>query len=239
MIPCYDIPACPVPENKKRSKSSYEMNVIKINESEVSKVISEAIRVIRKGGIVAFPTETFYGLGVRYDDTYALKNLYELKQRPAEKAMPLIIGGADVLPLVARSVNALAENIMAKFWPGPLTILFPARENLSEYITAGTGKVAVRIPGSSFSLDLARSLQTPVTATSANISGQPPACSPGEIIEYFDTGIDLLVDGGMTRGGLPSTIVDISEKEISILRPGAVSSEEILRSVRHLKQGLV
>ncbi len=204
------------------------MKVIRISEVGTQEAVSQASQVIEGGGIVAFPTETFYGLGVKYNHIGALTRLYGMKQRPKKKAIPLIIGDRKSLPLISSSVSSMAERLMTRFWPGPLTILFRAREGLSEFVTAGTGKVAVRIPGESFALDLARSLEFPVTATSANISGAPSADSADEVIRYFQSGLDLLIDGGKTPGGEPSTIIDSTGKEILILRQGAVSAEEIM-----------
>ncbi len=201
------------------------MKLMKISET----AITAARKVIEDGGIVAFPTETFYGLGVKYNDPGALKRLYEIKQRPREKAMPLIIGDKKTLALITPSVLNTAKKLMNGFWPGPLTILFEAIKDLSEFITAGTGKAAVRIPGDSFALDLAKSLEFPVTATSANISGKPTADNPDDVIGYFGDGVDLVIDGGKSTGGGASTIVDVTGEGIIILRPGAISSKELYR----------
>lgn len=204
------------------------MKIIRISEVGTEKAVSEAGKAIRQGGIVAFPTETFYGLGVRYDDISALKRLYDLKQRPKEKAMPLIIGSREALGLVASSVSSIEEELIKRFWPGPLTILFTAKKELSEFVSADTGSVAVRIPGRSFALDMIQSLPFPVTSTSANISGMPAADSPDDVVKYFDGRLDLLIDGGKTPGGMPSTIVAVKDEQITILRKGAVPAEEIL-----------
>ena len=205
----------------------FEMRIIKISKTKIREVINEAVRTIEEGGIVAFPTETFYGLGVKYNDTSALRRLYEIKHRPMEKAMPLIIGDKKTLVLISHSISIVAEKLIERFWPGPLTLLINARKDLPEFITAGTGKAAVRVPGESFALEFARQLEFPVTATSANISGKPPADNPEDVIRYFGDRVDLIIDGGITPGGKPSTIVDVTGKEIKILRPGAVPSEEI------------
>lgn len=204
------------------------MEVIRISDAGTEKAVAAAARVIREGGIVAFPTETFYGLGVKYNNVDALKRLYEIKQRPKEKAMPLIIGSRQSLDLVARSVSSIEEELLARFWPGPLTILFTARKELSEYVSAETGNVAVRIPGRSFALDLIQTLPFPVTSTSANISGMPAADNPDDVIRYFGDQLDLLIDGGKTPGGAPSTIVAIRDSEIAIVRKGAIPAEKIL-----------
>lgn len=207
------------------------MLVMKVSEVGRTRAVVEACRIIKEGGIVAFPTETFYGLGVKYDNISALKKLYEIKKRPKEKAMPLIIGDMNMLSMVAASVSDIAQKLMHKFWPGPLTLLLNAREYLSEFITGEAGMVAVRVPGESFALALARALEFPITATSANISGTSPADTPGNVVRHFGESLDLLIDGERTPGGLPSTIVDVTGDEVKIMRPGVIPDEEILEFV--------
>lgn len=205
------------------------MNIIRISEDTVDDAIQKASAVIRAGGIVAFPTETFYGIGAHYADEKALGRIYALKQRSAEYALPLLIGSKRQLNLLTPSIHDVAAKMMNRFWPGPLTILFPAKNNLHHFITAGTGKVAVRMPGTSFALRLAQFLEIPFTATSANISGMPSAEQADQVSRYFKNGIDLLIDGGKTSGGQPSTIVDIVNNEVVIVRQGMISKEDVLR----------
>jgi L-threonylcarbamoyladenylate synthase len=208
------------------------MIIKKVSEVGITEAIAQAARIIEQGGIVAYPTETFYGLGVKYNNDYALKRLYEIKQRPRERAMPLIIGNKEILRCIVSSTGTIALKLMDTFWPGPVTLLFAGRADLSEFITAGTGKVAVRIPGESFALDLVRSLEFPITATSANISGMLPADNPDDVVRYFNDSLDLLVDTGRTAGGSPSTLVDVTDEELKILRSGAISSEEIFKNLK-------
>jgi len=198
---------------------------IKVNELNLAQVLHYTADMLKKGGIIAYPTETFYGLGAKFDMEDSLKKLYDIKQRPEEKAMPLIIGNKELLTVITASMNKTAVSLMDRFWPGPLTLIFPAKENLSEYITAGTHKVAVRIPGESFALYLAITASFPITATSANLSGTSPAQDAETVIRYFGDKIDLIIDGGTTSGGLPSTIVDVTGDEIKLLREGAVKKE--------------
>jgi L-threonylcarbamoyladenylate synthase len=200
-------------------------------EKQAAEALRAASRVISRGGIAAVPTETFYGLCARYDDPAALERLYALKGRPRNRAMPLIIGDAGMVGLVAAQVTGPAQRLIRKFWPGPLTLLLDAREDLPQLITAGSGKVAVRVPGASFALDLARSIGIPLTATSANISGLPPAESAEEVLRHFGDGPDIVVDGGKTSGGMPSTIVEIKDGQVKIVRPGKITEEEVLRAV--------
>jgi len=203
------------------------MVILKLMEDNLDELVNRAIDVIVSGGIVAYPTETFYGLGVRFDNDDSLKRLYEIKKRPIEKAMPLIIGDISWLSYIVdnewlRSIPEEVERLMKTFWPGPLTLLMPVRSGLSDFITAEDRTVAVRIPGDSFALHLARKIGLPITATSANISGMPPADDAEQVLEYFMTSLDLLIDGGKTPGGLPSTIVDASGNVLRVVRQGAV-----------------
>ncbi|MFH1014503.1 MAG: L-threonylcarbamoyladenylate synthase [Nitrospirota bacterium] len=196
---------------------------IKISENNLADVLKKAVAVLNDGGIVAYPAETFYGLGVKFDKEASLRKLYELKKRPKEKPMPLIIGSRASLSMIAVSVNEIAESLMDKFWPGPLTLLLKAKKGLSPYLTAGTGRIAVRIPGESAALYLVREAGFPITATSANPSGMPPAEDADAVIRYFGGEIDMVIDGGRTAGGLPSTIADATEKRIKIVREGVIT----------------
>jgi len=203
----------------------FSMLILKLNATNLVRVLRDAVETLKAGGIVAYPTETFYGLGAKFDIEEALKKIYELKQRPDEKAIPLIIGNKELLSAITASVSNIAESLMNRFWPGPLTLILPAKENLSEFITGGTNTVAVRIPGESFALNLAKTANFPITATSANVSGTSPAQNAETVMSCFGDTIDLIIDGGTTPGGLPSTIVDATESEIRIMRDGVIKKE--------------
>jgi L-threonylcarbamoyladenylate synthase len=208
-----------------------------LDKDKIDEALSKAVDILRKGGIIAYPTETFYALGVKCDLPRSLKRLYELKKRPREKAMPVIIGRRTALsgivsPECLEHIPPFVQTFMDRFWPGPLTLLFPAQEGLPEDLTAGTGMIAVRMPGESFALRLAHHAGFPITATSANLSGTPPADSAEMVIHYFDKGIDLVIDGGRTPGGLPSTIVDVSGGKVVIVREGAITRDEIEQHVQ-------
>jgi L-threonylcarbamoyladenylate synthase len=203
------------------------MEIVRIDERDMEQAIHAAIEVLENSGLIAFPTETFYGLGVKFDVESTLKRLYDLKHRPKDKAMPLIIGKNTLLPRIASIVSKKAANLMDKFWPGPLTLILPAQEGISEFITAGTQKVAVRIPGKSFALQLAKAASFPITATSANISGHPPAQNAETVRSYFGDAVDLIIDGGPAPGGLPSTIVDVTGDSMKILRAGVIRKESL------------
>lgn len=203
------------------------MLVIKVSEFSMERTLRKTADILLSGGIVAYPTETFYALGVKFDLEESLKRLYDIKQRPQEKALPLIIGDKKLLSSLSSSVNRTAVSLMDRFWPGPLTLVFPALGNLSDYVISGAHTVAVRIPGESFALRLAKTAQFPFTATSANVSGRPPAADAETVIGYFNDTIDLIIDGGKTPGGFPSTIVDVTGETVRILREGVIKKENM------------
>jgi len=207
------------------------MPLLRLNEKNVTHALHRAVDVLMQGGIVAYPTETFYGLGVKFDIDDSLERLHDIKQRPRDKALPVIIGSRELLPALVSSINDTAEYLMKKFWPGPLTLILPAKDNLSHYITGGTCTVAVRIPGESFALRLAESAFFPVTATSANISGEPPAQDAETVLKYFGDSVNLVIDGGTAKGTLPSTIVDVTGENLHIVREGTIKSGVLLNAL--------
>jgi L-threonylcarbamoyladenylate synthase len=154
--------------------------------------------------------------------------------------MPVIIGrradlSAIVSPEWLAHIPPFTQSLMDRFWPGPLTLLIPAKKGLPEYLTADTGMIAVRMPGESFALQLAKHAGFPVTATSANLSGTPSADRAGMVLHYFGEGVDLVIDGGQTPGGLPSTIVDVTGARVSIVREGVITRGEIERFISQVR----
>jgi len=191
---------------------------------EVSaKTIKEAVEVLNSGGMVGYPTETFYGIAVRYDNEAALERLSALKGRPGHKPFSLIAGSIDIVRALAYEFSPAAVVLMTKHWPGPLTLILSGREGLSEYI-APKGTIAVRVPGPSPALELARAAGFAITATSANPSGELPASDAETVREYFretsGDGLDIILDGGHAPGGLASTLVDTTGQRPVILRQG-------------------
>jgi len=203
------------------------MKVLSYTKESLDDIITKASGVLSKGGIIAYPTESFYALGVLASDDEALKRLFELKGRPPEKPLPLIVGDTDVLLSVAQNIPDQARNLIEHFWPGPLTLVFKARKAVSRLLTGGTGNVAVRIPGDSAALYLARAIRAPMTATSANPSAKSPAETAKEVSDYFGERVDLIIDAGRSPGGKPSTIVDVTDVPLRILREGRVSLQDL------------
>ena len=192
---------------------------------------TEAALAIRAGRVVAYPTETFYGLAVDPFNDAAIERLFTLKGRPADAPVSVIVADRVMLDLVAEEVPPGAERLMKRFWPGPLTIVFRARAGLPHRLTAGTGKVGVRIPGSPVAVKLLETAGMPLTATSANPSGRPPASTPGEVRAYFGPSLDVLIDGGALAAKAPSTVVDVTGPGVRVLREGAVAVEDITSAI--------
>jgi L-threonylcarbamoyladenylate synthase len=201
------------------------MKIIKYSEKDRDFIIKEAIAVLRRGGIVSYPTESFYALGVMAEDKGAVEKIYALKHRPADKPLPVIVGDLSTLQSVVRAIPGQAQSLIDKFWPGPLTLVFEAQSNLSELLTGSTGKVAVRIPGESVALYIAKEAGFPITATSANISAMAPAVDAKSVRKYFDDSLDLIINGANAPGGKSSTIVDITVSPPVVLRKGSIVIE--------------
>jgi len=193
------------------------------------RVVTEALRVLREGGIVAYPTETFYGLAVDARSRAACDRLFELKGRPQERALPCIVSGVPQLEAVSRDLGKAALLLARRFWPGPLTLVVEARPGLAA--SSAEGGIAVRASGLRLARDLAEGLGAPVTATSANRSGSPPATTAEEVLSQLGSELDLLLDGGPCPGGLPSTIVDVRNTPPRLVRKGRVPFEEVERAI--------
>ncbi len=189
--------------------------------------IVTAVRVLRAGGLVAFPTDTVYGVGALVFDEHAVQSIYEAKDRPDDKAIPVLLGDAADLPQVALELSDSADRLAEAFWPGPLTIVVRRHPSLPLAVSA-TETDGVRVPDH----QLARRLLIaagPMAVTSANISGQPSPNTASEVLRQLGGRIGLILDGGITPGGVPSTVVDCTALEPVILRQGPISLEEIRR----------
>ena len=180
--------------------------------------------VIRAGGIIAFPTDTFYGLGADPRNREAVRRLFRIKGRPADQPILILLPDADAAAEWAARVGPDAARLMERFWPGPLTILFPANAEVLQELTAGSGKIGLRVPGSAVTRSLLRAVGTALTGTSANRSGKPSPRTADEVIDGLGDTVDLVVDGGEAEATLPSTVVDVSGPEPVIIREGAVGS---------------
>ena len=191
--------------------------------------IEQALRILRAGGMAAFPTDTVYGVGALAFDGPAVESIYAAKDRPVEKAIPILIADADDLDKVAVDVPPMARILAARFWPGPLTLVVPKQPTLPEAISATT-TVAVRIPDHPVARALLRAAG-PMAVTSANLSGQPSPVEAEEVLRQLNGRIPLVLDGGATPGGVPSTLVDCLGAEPVLLREGPLTKEQILAAL--------
>jgi L-threonylcarbamoyladenylate synthase len=182
--------------------------------------IAEAAERLRQGAVIAFPTDTLYGVGARARDPLAVERLYRAKQRPVGQPMVWLVTGKRQVEADA-VVNEAAAELMRRFWPGPLTLVLPAR-------TAPQGStIAVRAPNHEVALSLLRALGEPIASSSANTAGRPPPVDADQVIAGMEGRIDLVLDSGRCQIGQPSTILDLSVAEPRILREGAIPREEL------------
>jgi len=194
-------------------------------------LINEAALVIINGGVISFPTRHLYGLGADAFNTDAVNRVFEIKQRPDDKPLLVLIDKQYDLTRLVRNVPYAATCIMKRFWPGAVTIVFKAKDALPANLTAGTDRIGVRMPEHPVALALTNAVQGPITATSANITD----CSGCSLISDLDLKItdklDLIIDAGALKGGVGSTVVDVTEGSPKILREGAVSKKDIFAAV--------
>jgi L-threonylcarbamoyladenylate synthase len=184
--------------------------------------LAEAAGVIRAGGLVAFPTETFYGLGANALDAAAVARVFHAKGRPADKPLLVLVDSLAMAETIVAAVPPGARALMARYWPGPLTIILPARSHLPEALTGGTGTVGVRISIHPLAQALVREAGVPVTAPSANPHGRPSPRTAEAVRAGLRALVDLVLDGGTTPGGPPSTLVDATAVPMRVVRAGAV-----------------
>ena len=192
--------------------------------------IQHALTILKHGGIVAFPTDTVYGLGAPAFDNAAIESIYSAKNRPIEKGIPILIGNMDNIDKVAENIPDMAIRFAARFWPGPLTCILPKKPTLPPAISA-TPTVAVRIPKHQDAITLLKAAG-PMAVTSANISGQPSPSTAEEVYDQLKGRIPLILDGGKTPGGIPSTLVDCTGEKPIILREGPISLGQLLEILK-------
>jgi len=192
--------------------------------------IAQAARILTAGGLVAFPTDTVYGVGAHAFDAEAIERLYAAKERPRDKAIPVLLAAAADLPLVTREVPSIAHRLADAFWPGALTLVLPRHPALPAILTAGGDSVAVRVPDHPLVRALVAALGAPLAATSANLSGRPSPDTAEEVATQLGGRVDLILDGGPCPGGVPSTVLDLTLDPPRVLRAGPVT-EAALRAV--------
>jgi len=204
--------------------------IISINHSQPEPLlIHEIVQAIRDGKVVAYPTETFYGFGVDVSQETAIKRLFDLKRRDYGNPIAVIVADQEMLYTVVHDVPETAKTLMEIFWPGPLTILFQTTDKISRQLTTNTGKIGIRVSSDPIAASIVKEMGRPLTTTSANLSGHPPSFSAQDVIHYFGDKIDYIVDVGELPPSLGSTVVDVSEEKIVLIREGVLKAESIFK----------
>lgn len=193
-------------------------------------VIAEAVAVLKAGQVVAYPTETLYGLAVDVTSDRAVKHLYDLKRRDYGLPVAILVADIPMLQDYVTRIPAPARNLMKQFWPGPLTILFEAGAGISKGLMTNTGKIGIRISSHPVATALVRAFGKPLTTTSANLSGYPPSLQVKHVLKYFHDKLDCAIDGGECQPSRGSTVVDVSDETMAIIREGAILSDCVIRA---------
>ena len=205
--------------------------VLKIGKNNFEDTISRAAHILKKGGTVAFPTETVYGLGADALNPAAVLKIFEAKGRPADNPLIVHIASMDSLDKIATDIPPIAFELMDAFWPGPLTLVLKRRSAVPDITTGGLDTVAVRMPDNPVALALIKEAGTPLAAPSANTSGRPSPTTAEHVKSDLSGRIDAVIDGGAVEVGVESTVLDITSDVPVILRPGGVGLEDIKKHV--------
>jgi L-threonylcarbamoyladenylate synthase len=207
--------------------------ILKIDEdNSEERILTRTAEILADGGIIAYPTETFYGLGADATNQKAIEKIFTVKGRDFKNPISLIIGQEDDIHSLVQDIPESARKLMTAFWPGALTIVFSAANNVSPLLTAGSGKIGLRVSSHPIALRIVQKLKRPLTATSANLSGSPECSRASEVAEQIGDKIDAIVDLGDTPGAKGSTIIDVTCDPPVILREGAISRNTIEKYVK-------
>ena len=195
-------------------------------------MLEKASELIKQGKIVVFPTETVYGMGTNGLDEDAVKKLYKVKQRPLDKPISLLVANMEMVNQIVKDITETEYKIMEQFFPGPLTIILKKKDIVPNIVTAGQDTVGVRMPSGEIARRLVEIAGVPIAAPSANISGEPSGIDIQEIKDQFAGKVDYFIDGGKSELGLASTIVQVVDEKIQILRQGSITLEEIEEKIK-------
>lgn len=202
--------------------------ILKVDaDNSEERILSKAVEILANGGIIAYPTETFYGLGADATNEKAIEKIFAAKGRDFKNPISLIIDHTDDIYPLVQNVPQTAKKLMAAFWPGALTIVFLAANNVSPLLTAGSGKIGLRVSSHPIARGIVQKLKRPLTATSANLTGAPECTRASEVAEQIGDKIDTIVDWGKTQGGKASTLIDVTCNPPVILREGTISRKII------------
>jgi len=195
--------------------------------ASIQQQVEQAIIILKRGGIVACPTDTVYGVGAAINIERAVERVYQIKGRPHSRALPILLADKSEIAEVAKAVPPLAWRLADRFLPGALTIVLPKADSVSDIVTGGLKTIAVRIADHPIPIAIVRGLGVPIVGTSANLSGSPSALTAEEVRAQLGDRVDMIIDGGRCPGGWESTIIDLTGETPLILREGPISSEEL------------
>jgi len=193
--------------------------------------LEKSAQIIKKGGIVVFPTETVYGIGTNGLDKLAIKKLYEVKQRPENKPISLLVSSIKMVERLAKDITEMEYKIMKRFFPGPLTIILKKKDIVPDVVTANSDTIGIRMPANDIAIKLIEYAGVPIATPSANISGHLSGTNINQIIGEFGNLVDCYIDGGESKIGIGSTIVQVVDNEPVILRQGLITAEDIKKSI--------
>lgn len=199
---------------------------IDLKEKDFTK-LEEPAQIIKNGGIVVFPTETVYGIGANALNAEAVKKIYEIKKRPLSKPITLLVNSIDMIERVAKDITPFEYAIIKEFFPGPLTIILQKKDVVSDIVTANGTTVGVRMPANEIALELIKRAGVPLATPSANISDKPSKTNIKDVMSDFPEGVDCFIDGGESKIGVASTIVQVIDGVPHILRQGIITDEQI------------
>lgn len=204
---------------------------VKITEENKKDVLDKAGKIIKNGGLVVFPTETVYGLGANVFDDNALSKIFIAKGRPSDNPLIVHISEQSQLKELVNNVSPLQQKLIDNFWPGPLTIIFEKKENVSNIVSGGLNTIAIRMPSDIFACELINVSGVPISAPSANTSGRPSGTLGEDIYKELNGKVDMIIEAGESKIGVESTVLKINDNQILVLRPGAVTKEMIEKVV--------
>lgn len=195
----------------------------------IQESVERGVSILKKGGIVAYPTDTVYGLGAGAGLPQAIERIYSVKERPMNMPLPLLLADVSQITEIAETVPPVAWSLIHSFLPGALTLVLPKSSSIPDIITAGGTTIAIRIPAHPIPIALIKGLGTPIVGTSANLSGRPSPLTAEEVYSQLGDKVDLIIDGGRCPGGKESTVVDVTGETPLVLREGAIPREEVER----------
>lgn len=200
-------------------------------KDNIKNQVDKAVAILKEDGIVAYPTDTVYGLGAAMDRTDAIERIFEVKGRPKGMALPLLVADRSQVKQVAQDIPPVAWLLIYNYLPGALTLVLPKSDTVPDIITGGGKTVALRIPDHPIPIALIKGLGLPIVGTSANLSGKPSPLTTEEVKAQIGDKVDLIIDGGRCPGGIESTVVDLSNRKPVVRRIGAITLEQLRQTL--------